>query len=107
MRRTRMPTSDGFEKSEEKTTAVGDAASESTKGILKFLSPSQSEWQELNPIIAEDAEDRENQKRQAKEARETLKETLLAALQMPNLMVFAGSGTSLSSEIGGPSMLDL
>lgn len=102
-----MPTSAGSEKSEDKTTAIDDSVTESTKGILKFLSPSQSEWQELNPMIANDAEDVETKKRQASEAREALRETLLAALQMPNLLVFAGSGTSLGAKIGGPSMWDL
>ena len=37
---------------------------------------------------------------------EPLKETLLAALQMPNIMVLCGSGTSLGN-VNGPSMSDI
>ena len=102
-----MPTSDESEHSDDKATAIDDSATESTKGILKFLSPSQSEWRELNPMIDDDVEGVESKKRQASESREALRETLLAALQMPNLLVFAGSGTSLGAKIGGPSMWDL
>lgn len=106
-RRTRIPTSVVSKKSEDKTSAVEDSGFESTKSILKFLSPSHREWQELNPMIDDDAENAETKKRQANEAKEALKETLLAGLQMPNLLVFAGSGTSLGPKIGGPSMWNL
>ncbi len=64
-----MPTSAGSENSDDKTTSIDDSATaESTKGILKFLSLSQSEWRELNPMIADDVEDVENKKRQARSA---------------------------------------
>lgn len=97
---------DGSEKIEDKSNATADSGTESTIGILKFLPPSQDEWRELNPMVDRDDENFEIKKRQASESR-ALKETLLAALQMPNIIVFAGSGTSLGSKIGGPSMWDL
>lgn len=85
----------------------GDSYVVSTKGLLKFLPPSQNNWRELNPVIAESDENAETKRRQASEAREALKEALLMALQMPNLVVLAGSGTSIGPKIGGPSMWDL
>ena len=74
---------------------------------LKYLSPLQEEWLDLFPVIDENDDDLEIRKRRANEAKETIRETLLAALQMPNLLVLAGSGTSLGDIIGGPSMWDL
>ena len=86
---------------------VVDATVDSSKGSLKFLSPSNSEWRELNPKISDKDPEKEVKLRKAKEARELIKEILLSALQMPNILVLAGSGTSLGPTIGGPSMWDL
>jgi len=80
----------------------------STAGILKFLAPSQTEWQEIRPDTSHvsDEEKKKEIKNRAKESKEMLEEMLLSSLQMPNLVVLAGSGTSLG-EVGGPSMSDL
>ncbi len=106
MRRTKFPTSNNLEKVEDKSNSTKSSETNSKKANIKFLVPSQ-DWLELYPIVDEGTEGSEIKKRQASEAKEALRETLLAALQMPNLLVFAGSGTSLGSNIGGPSMWDL
>lgn len=83
---------------------------ESTRGIPKFLPPMQTEWRELAPEPLEGEENANENKRRASEAqdaREALKEALLTSLQMPHLLVLAGSGTSLGDDIGGPSMYNL
>ena len=107
MKRTKIPTSDDSEIVEDKSNSIARFETKSTNANLKFLPPSQDEWLELYPIIDEGDVDSEIKKRKATEAKEVLRETLLAALQMPNLLVFAGSGTSLGTKIGGPSMWDL
>jgi len=68
---------------------------------LKFKAPASNEWRPL-PVEGQDKDQQED----TKAARDTLKETLLASLQMQNIVVLAGSGTSLGP-VGGPSMKDL
>lgn len=62
---------------------------------LKFFDPMEKEWRVLKGT---DEKVKENKK--------SLHEMLLTALQMPNLLVLSGSGTSLG-HVGGPSMWDL
>ena len=63
----------------------------------KYLAPT-GIWSEL-------AKQGETPTDDQKKAQETLKEVLLTSLQMQNLIVLAGCGTSYS--VGGPSMKDL
>lgn len=87
---------------------VKEHSIESTSGILKFFAPSQTEWQEIRPDTSRisDSDEKKAIKSKAKEAKGMLDEMLLSSLQMPNLVVLAGSGTSLG-DVGGPSMGDL
>jgi hypothetical protein len=68
---------------------------------LKFKAPSSDEWRPLS----NDGKDKEQQEK-INIARESLKEILLASLQMQHTVVLSGSGTSLGP-VGGPSMADL
>jgi hypothetical protein len=81
----------------------------STAGILKFLAPSDTNWQELKPTVPKTAtaEEKREIETDGDNARKSLNDTLLVSLQMQNLMVIAGSGTSLGPVVQGPSMLDL
>lgn len=80
---------------------------ESSVGILKFLAPSQTDWQEIRPNTARISDpDKTEIESKGKEAKRALDEMLLYSLQMPNLVVLAGSGTSLG-DVSGPSMVDL
>jgi len=81
----------------------------STAGILKFLVPSDKIWQELKPTVPKTATVEEKRKIETEgdNARKSLNDTLLVSLQMQNLMVIAGSGTSLGPVVQGPSMSDL
>lgn len=81
----------------------------STAGIIKFLAPSATKWQELKPPVPETASAEEKKKIETEgdNARKSLNDTLLVSLQMQNLMVISGSGTSLGPIVQGPSMLDL
>jgi hypothetical protein len=85
-----------------------EAPIESTTGILKFLAPFEANWQVLKPTVPEDAADEDKKKTriEGENARKSLNDMLLMSLQMQNVMVVAGSGTSLGSA-EGPSMLDL
>ncbi len=87
---------------------VKEQTTESTDSILKFLAPSQTGWQEIRPDTSRisDPDKKKAIESKAKEAEEMLDEMLLSSLQMPNLVVLAGSGTSLG-DVGGPSMGDL
>ncbi len=71
------------------------------KRYRKFLAPSSTEWLSLESDGKKD-----DAKCKTIEAKNKMHEMLLSALQMPNLIVLAGSGTSLG-ETGGPSMADL
>jgi hypothetical protein len=68
---------------------------------IKYLLPKSDEWTSLKPDIDGDAD-----KNIAKQNQEILKQLLLSAMQMQNLVVLAGSGTSYGP-VGGPSMNDL
>jgi hypothetical protein len=69
-----------------------------TMGVRR---PGSGDWQDL----VADQEGDNSHRDGARKAREELKNMLLTSLQMPHLVVLAGSGCSLSA--GGPSMLDL
>lgn len=74
---------------------------------FKFLKPAQSEWQELKPDLSSlTGDDKKKAEEKARSGSEVLREMLLTSLQMPNLIVLAGSGTSLGAA-EGPSMWDL
>lgn len=90
------------------TEATEELITKSTAGILKFLAPSQTDWQEIRPDTTQisDPGEKEKIESEGKEAKRMLGEMLLYSLQMPNLVVLAGSGTSLGG-VGGPSMGDL
>lgn len=85
-----------------------ESMSQSVDGILKFLAPSDTEWHEIYPDTSAipDVDKKNEIESRGKEAKIKLDEMLLFSLQMPNLVVLAGSGTSLG-EVGGPSMEDL
>jgi len=71
--------------------------------LIKFLSPSEEKWK----LLEVPRDDEENDlKKEIRKNQQFLRDNLLSALQMPNLMVLAGSGTSLG-EVKGPSMADL
>jgi len=69
------------------------------KAVVKYLSPGNKVWLEIET----ESEDKEVQV-QIKKNRESLNELLLSSMQMQNLMVLSGSGTSLAEKDGGPSM---
>lgn len=75
--------------------------SKASTGQLKFKAPAYEEWCAL-PVDGQD----KDQQEKTKAARDILKETLLTSLQMQNVVVLAGSGTSLG-QVGGPSMKGL
>lgn len=68
---------------------------------IKFLLPKSEEWESLKTTSAEESE-----KSKANQNQEKLNQQLLSAMQMQNLVVLAGSGTSLGKP-NGPSMKDL
>jgi hypothetical protein len=75
---------------------------------VKFLSPTTDVWCELNP----DTTGLPDPEKKIKEsetgvAREALRDMLLSSLQMQNVAVLAGCGTSLKGTANGPSMEDL
>lgn len=80
----------------------------STAGIIKFLPPLQTNWQEIRSDTAKisDKGKKSGLESMSKEAKGMLNEMLLSSLQMSNLIVLAGSGTSLG-DVFGPSMMDL
>jgi len=87
--------------------AIEDPLNASTEGNLMFLAPSQTEWQDICfDIDLQNPDDKIEMESKSKEAKGKLEEMLLSSLQMPNLVVLAGSGTSIG-EVGGPSMADL
>jgi SIR2-like domain len=71
--------------------------------VTEFFSVTESKWQSL---IANTGGPPEEQSR-ANQAKQKLHNQLLASLQMQHVMVLAGSGTSLGTSIGGPSMWTL
>jgi hypothetical protein len=79
-----------------------------TATSLKLLAPLTEKWCELTPVSSPDvsAEDKKIIESEIEKSKELLRNALLTSLQMQNLVVLAGSGTSLGS-VGGPSMQDL
>lgn len=69
---------------------------------LAFKAPRASQWRNLVVDIEADKETRDA----TEVACQALHDTLLGSLQMQNIVVLAGSGTSLGP-VGGPSMADL
>lgn len=74
----------------------------------KFLRPRESEWKiyKYIPAHAHDMHLTEERRNELRKNYDALNEMLLHALQMPNLVILAGSGTSLG-QVGGPSMWGL
>lgn len=81
--------------------------SKSTAGILRFLEPRSSEWRDLHVSGSNGSEQEVETETKVADSRDNLRDVLNCSLQMPNLIVLAGSGTSLGPDIGGPSMWDL
>lgn len=84
-------------------------------GKLAYLKPKSSTWQPLSNIsllLLNDPSENEiralneDEKQKLAQTEQHLNEMLLKSLQLPNLIFFAGSGTSLV-EVNGPSMWDL
>jgi hypothetical protein len=72
-----------------------------TNSNIQFLTPNSKAWQEI------ETENEEQEKKTACEHnKKALKELLLSSMQMQNIVVLSGSGTSLGTA-GGPSMSDL
>jgi hypothetical protein len=75
---------------------------------LKYLVPATDSWRELNPDTTGLAGDEKKSKEsEAGAAREALRDMLLSSLQMQNVSVLAGCGTSLKGTANGPSMSNL
>ncbi len=72
------------------------------KRPLAFKSPGSANWRDL---VAETGADKDSRDA-AEAAKQALHDGLLGSLQMQNIVVLAGSGTSLGA-VGGPSMWDL
>lgn len=72
-----------------------------TKKNIKFCTPNSTEWQEIET----DSEGQEI-KSACDQNKKALNELLLSSMQMQNIVVLTGSGTSLG-DAGGPSMSDL
>lgn len=75
---------------------------------IKFLPPATEMWRALYPdIVGLSAIEKGKIETEAEESRDALKDMLLSSLQMQNVIVLAGSGTSLRGTVNGPSMNDL
>ena len=74
-----------------------------------FFGPEFSEWHDLSPNVETKDNDEDRNKLAAKSdmAKDELKAFLLTSLQMQHVVVLAGSGTSLDTHVGGPSMCTL
>lgn len=72
-----------------------------TKKNIKFRTPNSKEWQEIET----DSEEQEK-KTACDQNKKALNELLLSSMQMQNIVVLSGGGTSLG-DAGGPSMYDL
>jgi hypothetical protein len=69
--------------------------------VIKYIAPNSSDWK---PITGEAGE--EESINAATKNRRALNDVLLSSMQMQNLVVLSGCGTSLGKD-GGPSMWDL
>ena len=68
---------------------------------IKYLPPNETEWKEIQTDSKEQEE-----KTKCENNKKALNELLLSSMQMQNIIVLSGSGTSLGNA-GGPSMGDL
>jgi len=68
---------------------------------VRFLPPEAKGWLEIDAASSDEEKSDDDKKNKS-----TLNELLLSSMQMQNIIVLAGSGTSLEP-VGGPSMLDL
>jgi hypothetical protein len=68
---------------------------------VTYLQPHFGDWYSLKSNNEE-----ENEANNIRQNKEKLKQQLLSAMQMQNIIVLAGSGTSLG-DVNGPSMMDL
>jgi hypothetical protein len=80
-----------------KATFPGFSAEAKT---IRYLVPSSNEWTSLSSSSEEDKDEITKKK-------EELKNALLSSLQMQNICVLTGSGSSLGPVVKGPSMNDL
>lgn len=96
---------------------MADQNNPNLDGVLCYLKPGASKWAPLDKpafislYAAEmeldpDAPLSQEHLKWLSDSKQYLNDMLSAALQLPNLSFFAGSGTSLD-EVGGPSMWDL
>ncbi len=87
---------------------AGAAAAAPTRISLLRVGSASAGWRELNAEIPADATPEAQKKAQqdADAARKELAEYLHTVLTTPNLIVLAGSGSSIG-KVGGPSMQDL
>lgn len=76
------------------------------KKIRKFFTSVEQDWRYLDKSSLSETEEDQKEEQNVKLNNDALREMLLSALQMPNLVVLAGSGTSLGG-VGGPSMWNL
>ena len=67
---------------------------------IKYLPPNETEWKEIQTDNKEQEE-----KTKCENNKKALNELLLSSMQMQNIIVLSGSGTSLG-DVGGPSMDD-
>lgn len=88
-----------------KNNQLGYEKKLSSQGVLKFFTPIDRDWRCLEESCLPDEIKNERGQGQVKANNDSLRDMLLSALQMPNLLVLAGSGTSLG--VGGPSMWNL
>lgn len=70
------------------------------KKLQQYFTPIARKWLTLEESQSDTADEK------TQENKNSLREMLLSALQMPNLVVLSGSGTSLGN-VGGPRMRDL
>jgi len=75
----------------------------SATGLQKYLAPNSSEWKVLAPKLGETPT--KGEKEEMEKAQDSLKDSLLFSLQMQNIIILTGCGTSRSAD--GPSMGDL
>ncbi|MBD3280574.1 SIR2 family protein [Candidatus Dojkabacteria bacterium] len=78
----------------------------STHSITKFLAPGEKDWKPLGIQNGGSVPQDEATLKKIEKNQEKVRGILLSSLQMPNLIVLSGSGTSMG-QAGGPSMGDL
>lgn len=93
-----------MKKTDVETTNGTEKRSKEPEHIEKFLSPNSDEWKLLD--LPQSLKDNDGAKKQISNNKREIREILLTSLQMPNVVVLAGSGASLG-DVKGPSMNDL